>query len=164
MIEIRDLSPGLGAAVVAAVPALTPTATADARREEPKSIVAAFAAEVLTRRDFSRLDVYMRPDYIQHNPLVAQGSRGFRDFFAAWFGASPDFKHEVKQIAVEGDRVWVYGTYSGTHAGDWLGIPATGRTYSFDAVDIFRLEDGRLAEHWDVLDVHGLFTQLGVVT
>jgi steroid delta-isomerase-like uncharacterized protein len=129
----------------------------------PAEVLAAFAEEVFGKKDFSQLDRFVRADYIQHNPLVAHGSAGFRQFFESWFKASPDFKHEVKQIAVAGDRVWVYGTYSGTHAGDWLGLPATGRAYSFDAVDIFRIEDGKLAEHWDVLDIYSLFRQLGAI-
>jgi len=88
---------------------------------------------------------------------------GKKDFFAAWFKASPDFKYELKKIVSEGDRVWAYGTYSGTHQGEWLGIPASNKPYEFDAVDIFRVEDGKLAEHWDVLDVYGLFKQLEVI-
>jgi steroid delta-isomerase-like uncharacterized protein len=131
--------------------------------QAPAAVLAAFAEEVFGKKDFSQLDRFVRADYIQHNPLVAQGSAGFRQFFEAWFKASPDFRHEVKQIAVDGDRVWVFGAYSGTHAGDWLGLPATGRAYSFDAVDIFRIEDGKLAEHWDVLDTYSLFRQLGAI-
>ena len=50
-----------------------------------------------------------------------------------------------------------------THKGDCLGIPATGKAYKFDAVDIFRIQDGKLAEHWDVLDVYSLFKQLGTI-
>jgi predicted ester cyclase len=69
----------------------------------------------------------------------------------------------LKQIVSEGDKVWVYGTYSGTHDGAWLGIPATGKAYQFAGVDIFRVENGQLAEHWDVLDVYSLFKQLGTI-
>ena len=119
---------------------------------DPKSVLAALGASVFAKKDFSQLGQLMREDYIQHNPLVPQGSRGFREFFEAWFGAVPDFKYELKKIASEGDLVWAYGTYSGTQKGDWLGIPATGKIYTFDAVDIFRVQDGKLAEHWDVLE------------
>ncbi len=59
--------------------------------------------------------------------------------------------------------VWVHGTYNGTHSKDWLGVPATGKIYAFDAVDIFRIEDGKLAEHWDVIDGYALFSQLGAI-
>lgn len=130
---------------------------------DPKSVLAALGASVFANKDFSKLDQLMREDYIQHNPLVAPGSKGFREFFEAWFKAVPDFKYELKKLVAEEDLVWAYGTYSGTQTGGWLGIPATSKSYAFDAVDIFRVEDGRLAEHWDVLDTYGLFKQLGVL-
>lgn len=130
---------------------------------DPKSVLAALGASVFANKDFSTLESLVREDYIQHNPLVAPGREGFREFFEAWFRASPDFSYELKKIVSEGDLVWTYGTYSGTHRGDWLGIPATGKAYAFDAVDIFRVEDGKLAEHWDVLDAYGLFKQLGAI-
>jgi predicted ester cyclase len=63
----------------------------------------------------------------------------------------------------EGDEVWVYGTYAGTLQKDWLGIAASGQKYAFEAVDIFRVQDGKLAEHWDVMDIYGLFKQLGAI-
>ncbi|MDX2307406.1 MAG: ester cyclase [Hyphomicrobium sp.] len=131
---------------------------------DPKALLAQFGNRIFEAKDFAALPALMREDYIQHNPLVGQGRKGFQDFFEAWFKASPDFKFELAQIVSEGDRVWVYGTYSGTHGGDWLGIPATGNSYKFAAVDIFRIEDGKLAEHWDVLDVYSLFRQLGTIT
>lgn len=130
---------------------------------DPKMVLGVFGARVFGQKDFSALSELMREDYIQHNPLVGQGRKGFQDFFEAWFKASPDFKFDLKQIVSEGDKVWVYGTYSGTHKGDWLGIPGTGRSYAFDAVDMFRVEDGKLAEHWDVLDAYNLFKQLGAI-
>jgi predicted ester cyclase len=52
------------------------------------------------------------------------------------------------------------GTYTG---GEWLGVQPTGNTLSFDVVDMFRIADGKLAEHWDVADTLTLFTQIGKV-
>jgi steroid delta-isomerase-like uncharacterized protein len=128
-----------------------------------KEIVGRFGDAVFNRHDFSVLDRYVKEDYIQHNPLVPPGRAGFRQFFEQTFAAIPDWRYELKRSAAEGDSVWAYGTYRGTHTGDWLGIPATGRAFEIDAVDIFRLERGQLAEHWDVMDVYGLFKQLGVI-
>ena len=130
---------------------------------DPKAVLAEFGAKIFGTKEFSGLGDLMREDYIQHNPLVGQGRKGFQEFFEAWFTASPDFKYELKQIVSEGDKVWAYGTYSGTHKGDWLGMSATGKVYKFDAVDIFRVQDGKLAEHWDLLDVYSLFKQLGTI-
>ncbi len=134
------------------------------REEENKKLLGAFAESVLVKKDLSAVDTYMLPDYIQHNPLVKQGASGFREFFSDWFECVPDWRCSVKKIVAEGDEVWVYGTYAGTLQKDWLGIAASGQEYSIDAVDIFRLQDGKLAEHWDVMDIYGLFKQLGVIT
>lgn len=128
-----------------------------------KQILAEFGAEVFGKKDLSHLNKYMQESYIQHNPLVPQGSAGFKAFFADWFKAVPDWNYTLTKIVSEGDTVWAYGTYAGTQKGDWLGIPATNKSYSINAVDIFRIENGKLAEHWDVLDTYGLFKQLGVI-
>jgi predicted SnoaL-like aldol condensation-catalyzing enzyme len=131
--------------------------------EANSKVLGAFAESVFVKKDLSALDRFMRSDYIQHNPLVKQGASGFREFFAAWFDTVPDWQYSLKKIAAEGNEVWVYGTYAGTLGKDWLGISASGQKYAFDAVDIFRLEEGMLAEHWDVMDIYGLFRQLGAI-
>jgi predicted SnoaL-like aldol condensation-catalyzing enzyme len=139
------------------------TAMAENLPETNKKVIGAFADSVFVKKDLSAVDQYMRTDYIQHNPLVKPGATGFRDFFSAWFASVPDWHYKLKKIVAEGNEVWVYGTYSGTLTKDWLGITATGQKYAFDAVDIFRVQDGRLAEHWDVMDIYGLFKQLGAI-
>lgn len=130
---------------------------------ENKQLLANFGAEVFNNKDLSSLSKYMHDDYIQHNPLVPQGLVGFKQFFADWFNAVPDWSYSLSKIVADGDTVWVYGTYAGTQTGAWLGIPATNKHYSISAVDIFRIQDGKLAEHWDVIDTYGLFKQLGVI-
>ncbi len=125
------------------------------------SLMSNFAEQVFVNKDLNNLGVYMHDDYIQHNPFVEQGSEGFKTFFNNWFSAIPDFNYELKNIISNDDFIWVYGSYSGTHTNEWLGIPASHAAYKFDAVDIFRVENGKLAEHWDVLDLYNLFKQLG---
>jgi len=132
-------------------------------QDQNKAIIGQFAQEVFINKDLSGLDKYLLEDYIQHNPLVEQGRVGFQAFFKTWFESVPDFEYTLKKIVADEDSVWVYGTYSGTQTGDWLGIPATNQQYSIDAVDIFRIEEGKLAEHWDVIDVYTLFKQLGTI-
>ncbi len=152
------LAAGLLSLVTAGGAAAAPTP------QQNMQVVGAFGEAVFGRKDFSVLPKLMREDYIQHNPLVPQGRKGFQEFFEATFKAIPDWNYTLKQIVADGDRVWIYGTYAGTHTGEaWLGIPASGRKFAIDAVDIFRVQDGQLAEHWDVMDVYGLFKQLGVL-
>jgi predicted SnoaL-like aldol condensation-catalyzing enzyme len=131
--------------------------------EANKKMLGAFAEAVFVRKDLSAVDRFMRPDYIQHNPLVKQGADGFKEFFSRWFASVPDWHYTLRKIAAEGTEVWVYGTYAGTLKRDWLGITASGQKYAVEAVDIFRIENGKLAEHWDVVDIYGLFKQLGKI-
>lgn len=131
--------------------------------QQNKQLLADFADAVFVKKDFTKLPQFMQQTYIQHNPLVPQGLSGFQHFFADWFKAVPDWHYELEKLVAEGDTVWAYGVYSGNQQGEWLGIPATGKHYRIYAVDIFRIENGKLAEHWDVLDTYGLFKQLGVI-
>ena len=65
-------------------------------------------------------------------------------------------------MIAEGDRVMTYKTFTGTHTGEFQGIPPTGRPVRFDVMDIVRLEDGQIVEHWGLVDQLGLMRQLGV--
>ena len=130
---------------------------------ENKKLVETLYASVFQEHDFSKLDEIMRDDYIQHNEDVPQGKAGFKEFFKDMFRAMPDFRYTMKKIVAEGDIVMMYSTTTATHSGEWLGNPATGNKLDFDVVDIFRIEDGKIAEHWDVADSLKLFTQVGRV-
>jgi len=128
-----------------------------------KEAVTRFFNDVFIDHDMSRLDEYMRDDYIQHNADCPQGKAGFVEFFEVIFRAVPDFRYSLKRMVAEGDIVMAYSTTSGTHTGGaWLGQEPTGNQLHFDVVDVFRLEDGMIAEHWDVADTLSLFGQLGV--
>ena len=127
-------------------------------------IVTQFCNDVFVNHDLSKLDNYMRDDYIQHNPDVAQGKQGFVEFFEQTFKAIPDFKYTLMKIVAEGDLVMMYCTTSGTHTGgEWLEKQPTGNKLNFNVVDIFRIQDGMIAEHWDVADTFSLFSQLGII-
>ena len=86
-------------------------------------------------------------------------------FQKGFFAALPDFCATINQMVAEGDLVYVYNTITGTHAGTgFLHYPPTGNNIKFDAVDMFRVRDGKLCEHWDVADTRALFTQVGGLT
>jgi steroid delta-isomerase-like uncharacterized protein len=128
-----------------------------------KELVETLCKSVFQNHDFSRLDEIMRDDYIQHNKDVAQGKSGFIKFHEDFFTAMPDFNYTVNKIVSEGDTVMMYSTVTATHLGEWLGNPPTGNKLNFDTVDIFRIENGKIAEHWDVADTLKLFTQVGKI-
>jgi predicted SnoaL-like aldol condensation-catalyzing enzyme len=130
-----------------------------------KKVIELFINTVFVNHDFKVLDSIMRDDYIQHNPDVAQGKKGFLDFFKITFKAQPDFKYKIIRLVAEDDIVMAYCNSSGTHTGGpWLDKKPTGNRLDFNVVDIFRLQDGKIAEHWDVADTLTMFSQLGLAT
>jgi steroid delta-isomerase-like uncharacterized protein len=131
--------------------------------EENKKLVKTLYKTVFQKHDFGKLDEIMRDDYIQHNEDTPQGKAGFKKFFEQMFKAMPDFSYTMKKIIAEGDTVMMYSTTTATHKSEWLGNPATGNKLNFDVVDIFRIESGKIAEHWDVADTLKLFTQVGKI-
>jgi predicted ester cyclase len=85
------------------------------------------------------------------------------DWWDDTFRAFPDLSAEVRHMVAEGDLVATYKTFTGTHAGEFMGIPATGRRATFDAFDLLRLRGGKVVDHWVVMDAAGLMRQLGVM-
>src|SRR6266403_6136351 len=75
--------------------------------------------------------------------------------------AFPDFHADIHWQLADGDRVTTYKTYHGTHRGEFLGMAPTGRTIQFETVDVMRVRDGKIAEHWGVANLFSLMQQLG---
>jgi predicted SnoaL-like aldol condensation-catalyzing enzyme len=132
--------------------------------EKNKKIVREFYEEVFCKHDLGVLYRYIHDDYIQRNPALPQGKSGFIEFHIAFFRAIPDSRATINRIIAEDDLVFVYNTITGTHTGGgFLGRPPTGNKIRYDVVDMFRLRDGKLCEHWDVADTKALFTQVGAI-
>jgi predicted ester cyclase len=83
--------------------------------------------------------------------------------FGMLFGAFPDLRAEIHQQFAEGNDVITRKTFHGTHRGDFMGIPPTGAEVAFDVIDIVRVPDGKVVEHWNIVDSMALMTQLGAI-
>lgn len=132
--------------------------------ETSKALARRVFQEVLNGRNLEVLNELAAADYEEHNPLPGQrtGLDGLRDRYAMVLNAfNPHFT--IEDIVAEGDRVVLRWTNSGTHVGEFLGMPPTGKSYSIPGIEIWRVKDGRLAEHWDVVDIFGQLQQLGLL-
>jgi steroid delta-isomerase-like uncharacterized protein len=69
----------------------------------------------------------------------------------------------LELLIAEGDKVAVLWTTRGTHIGEFMGLPPTGKSYTIQGVDIHELRDGRMAGHWDVVDMYGFLVQVGAL-
>jgi len=132
--------------------------------ERNKEVVVKFYDEVFRKHNLDAAEKYIHEDYIQHNPDVAQGRKGFVEFHKGFFAAIPDSCATINRVVAEDDFVFVFNTITGTHSGKgFLDFEPTGNKIEYDVVDMFKLRDGKLAEHWDVADTRALFTQVGVI-
>ena len=120
-------------------------------------------AETLNTHNVDLFDTFIAPTYINHNPFVAPGLHGVKEFFAGWLAAFPDTVVTVEDAFVAGDKVVGRYTYRATHQGTFLGIPPTGKQITMRSIDIWLVENGMFIEHWDELNTLEVMQQLGVV-
>ena len=118
---------------------------------------------MLNEHDPNLVDRFVAPDYRNHNAFVADGREANRKFWAGFFAALPDLTATMEDLVIAGDRVVGRFAYRGTHAGEFMGIPATGNRVEMRSIDIWRVENGLFVEHWDELNTLELFAQLGAL-
>ena len=134
--------------------------------EENKAISRRFYEEVFTKGNLSALEEFIAADFVDHNPFgpeTVSSLEGLKEMFGMFNAAFPDMTLTVEDQIAEGDKVVSRFTTTGTHKGEFMGIPATGKTVTISAIDIHRIENGQIVEHWDEVDMLGMMQQLGVV-
>ena len=105
-------------------------------------------------------------DFIEREELpgLPPTKAGVIQFFQMLFAAFPDFRMDVEDVIASGDKAAVRVRMTGTHKGEFQGIPATGKSVAVNVIDIIRFSDDGLArEHWGVLDQLSLLQQLGAI-
>jgi steroid delta-isomerase-like uncharacterized protein len=135
-----------------------------ATNDEGKRLYMRLATEVLNGKNLDVVDEIIARDFVEHvageaRPTGAEGFKAARQRRNAVF---PDWSVVVEDLIAEGDKVVVRATGRGTHRGEFMGIPPTGRQVRVTWIAIYRVANGRLAEHWQNIDELGLLKQLGV--
>ncbi len=136
-----------------------------ATRETPRTQYQRFIDEVLVRGNLTALDELVASDVVSHSPFPGQtpGREGFKQAFAQFRAAFPELQVTVRDVLADGAKVVGYFTVSGEHRGEFFGIPATGKTVSYDEIAIVRFQDGLIVEHWSVADSLSMLQELGAV-
>jgi steroid delta-isomerase-like uncharacterized protein len=118
-------------------------------------------AEVISKT----IDEVVEPDVLIHMPLPVQatGAQALKQVWAMLLRGLPDLHVAVEEVIAEGDKVVSRNTVTGTHQGDYRGLPPTGKPITYNEIFIFRFADGRIAEIWGVVDVFSQMKQLGVI-
>ncbi|MDA1189168.1 MAG: ester cyclase [Chloroflexi bacterium] len=130
--------------------------------ETNKQMLRDYTRETLIEGNLNAISKYIAPEYIHHLPsgddLV--GIDGMRQAVITYRNTFKDVNIEIHDMVGEGDRVATRLTVSGTHAGEFLGVPATGKRIKLYVIAIDRFANGKIAEGWEFADLAGLKEQL----
>jgi predicted ester cyclase len=120
--------------------------------------------EVINHGKLEVADELFAEDFVDHGPFGDMvGLDTFKQLVAQWREAVPDVHCEVRNVVTDGEYAgWLVYT-TGTHTGDGLGFPATGKSFSTVSANIGRLRDGKAVEHWAEQGIFPMLVQLGVV-
>ena len=123
----------------------------------------AYAA--VNQKNLDALDEVIASDVINHSARPGQtpGLEGVKQLFSSLHAAFSHFHIDVEDMIAEGDKVVARVTASGTHQGEFMGIAPTGNRVTITGIDILRITDGKVVEHWGKFDDLGMMQQLGVM-
>lgn len=116
--------------------------------------------------DVDGLGELLAGDFVEHEvaPGLEPTKDGVLEFFRMYTAAFPDLRFEAEDVLASGDKVVARVRVTGTHQGEFMGMPATGKSIDAQAIDIVRFgDDGLAREHWGVFDTMAMMEQLGVV-
>lgn len=136
-----------------------------------KEIVRRFVEEFQSHARAEVLDELVSRDFVNHSGTVKDipGMEGATDFEGLleidrmYRRSFPNQRVTILDQAADGDKVWTYKRFETVHEGEFMGIAPTGKSIQADAIDIMRVVDGKIVEHWAVQDVWGVMRQLGAV-
>lgn len=131
-----------------------------------KAIARRFYDAVINEGRLSSVDEYVALDFVDHNPPapgIPGGPEGVRQTFAMFRSGLPDMSFTIEDQIAEGDMVVSRLTARGTHKGELMGIPPTGKVLTMGIIDVIRFDNGKVAERWGQSDLMGMMQQLGVV-
>jgi steroid delta-isomerase-like uncharacterized protein len=134
--------------------------------EQNKALVRQLVEEAINQGNISAIDELLIPDFVEHEELppgIPPGREAPKVLFTALRSAFPDLKATIEYLIAEGDEVVLHMTWTGTHEGEFMGIPPTGKRISINVIDILGIAEGKFVEHWGVMDSMAMMQQLGVI-
>jgi steroid delta-isomerase-like uncharacterized protein len=122
--------------------------------------------DLVSAGDVDALGDLMADDFVEHEELpgLAPTKEGVKEFFRMYIAAFPDLRLRAEDVLVSGDKVVARARVTGTHQGEFVGMPPTGKSMDVPMIDIIRFDgDGRACEHWGVFDQLRMLQQLGAI-
>jgi steroid delta-isomerase-like uncharacterized protein len=121
---------------------------------------------IMNGADLSGAAEVVAPNFVEHEELLGvdtSGVEGFKRIVTFYRAAFPDLKFEVPQLVAEGDTVAAHFRVTGTNRGEFMGMPASGKSIDFRGLDLFRFDSGKVVEHWGYMEQMKMMQQLGMM-
>ena len=134
--------------------------------EDNKAVVRRIYDEAINEGNLDLFDELVAEDAVEHEEYPGMPNRGPdapKAFFTMFSAAFPDIQMTVHEMVAEGDKVAARVTVSGTHKGEFMGIPPTAKHFEAQVIDILEIQDGKVIAHWGVTDQAAMMEQLGLV-
>ena len=133
--------------------------------EDNKALMRRLYQEVINEGNIDLTDEFFSEDFVEHEHfpgLPTEGPEAPKAAFAMFRAAFPDLQITPDDMIGEGDKVAVRATISGTHKGEFMGIPPTNKSFKAELLDIIEFHDGKATEHWGLTDQGAMMEQLGI--
>lgn len=133
--------------------------------EKNKALSRRFYQEVWGKRNLDALDQLVAADVVDHDlpPGFPPGRKGTKAYLSVFLNAFPDSQMTIEDQVAEEDKVVTRWTITGTHTGELMGIPATGRQGTTTGIYVHRIASGQIVETWGEFDEMGMMRQIGVI-
>ena len=130
---------------------------------DSKAVVQAFVEEVQNKGNIDAAGDFIAPDLVDHSSLpgLPSGLDGAKAIFSMIRAGFSDHDAVIHDQVAEGDKVVTRKSFTGTYDGEFLGVPPTGRRVTIDVIDIVRVQDGLIVEHWNTVNLLGAMQQMG---
>jgi predicted ester cyclase len=129
--------------------------------ERNKTLIRSFIDEIFNEHNLLSVEKYFGKGSVEGSPQAGKGGEGFKQFLTDFLNAFPDWRAKIEHIVAENYLVVVFLNGTGTHKGEFQGTPPTNKPVNIRSADLYKIENGLITGHWDVVDQLNLLKQLG---
>jgi steroid delta-isomerase-like uncharacterized protein len=135
----------------------------DFLEERNKTIIRSFIEEIFNEHNLSHIEKYFGNDSVEGSPQAGKGGEGFKRFLTDFLNAFPDWRANIEHVVAENNLVMVFLNGSGTHKEEFHGIPPTNKPVNIRSADLYKIENGIIIGHSNVVDQLNLLKQIGTL-
>lgn len=134
-----------------------------AQEEKNKTIARRYIEELWNKKNLNEIDKLVSDDFVNHSSLpgMSPDREGLKQFISFSGATFPDGHYTIEDMIAENDKVMIRGSFKGTHRGEFMGVPGTGKVITMTWINVLRMKDGKVAERWMKYDEINMMSQFG---